>query len=111
MIIEIPEEFKKYPQLKGIFVGGCVDRGEGSSFRAKAHAHTDKNYPNQGWICVRSAKRLYMHDGRPSQLLWHELAHITTGHGHDDTWRKEMRRMGQPITAQYRKQKRGIYER
>lgn len=30
-IIEF-EEFKRYPDLKGVFVGGCVERGDGSSF-------------------------------------------------------------------------------
>ena len=111
MIIKIPDEFKQFPQLKGIFVGGCVDRGEGSSFRAQAHAHTSKTDKNYHWICVRSAKRLYMSDGRPSRLLWHELAHIITDHGHDDKWRAEMKRLGQPLPKQYIKKVKGVFER
>ena len=108
--VEYPA-FQHYPELKGVFVGGCVDRGDGSSFRAKAHAHTKE--PNKGWICVRSTKRLYVQGTtRPSKLMQHELAHILTGHGHDDTWRKEVRRLGGTInhweTKAWHRKRRGI---
>ena len=51
---------RQWKECKGIFVGGCVKRGEGSSFRASAHCHNDKcpQYPAFGWICFRSAKRI-----------------------------------------------------
>jgi hypothetical protein len=108
--VEYPA-FQQYPELKGVFVGGCIDRGDGSSFRAKAHTHTKE--PNKGWICVRSAKRLYVHGtNRPSKLMLHELAHILAGHGHDDTWRREVRRLGGTInyweTKAWHRQRRGI---
>jgi hypothetical protein len=108
--VEYPA-FQQYPAFKGVFVGGCIDRGDGSSFRAKGHAHTKE--PNHGWICVRSAKRLYVRGtNRPSKLMWHELAHILTGHGHDDTWRKGVRRLGGSIhhreTKAWHQQRRGI---
>ena len=98
----------QWPEVKGVFVGGCVKRGAGSSFRAKAHAHNVKGGTHFGWICFRSAKRLGEVTGdvitKPSQLLWHEYAHILTpNHPHDDTWRKKMKELGQPITEQYRK--------
>ena len=81
--IKVPEALKPYG-VKGIFVGGCVLRGEGSSFRAKAHAHAiipgTRNYYGDGkflgWVCVRSAQRLFTSSGKISQLLWHETAHI-----------------------------------
>ncbi|MDP3722605.1 MAG: hypothetical protein Q8R91_03795, partial [Candidatus Omnitrophota bacterium] len=61
---------------------------------------------------MRSAKRLYVQGtNRPSKLMWHELAHILTGHGHDDTWRKEVRRLGGAInhweTKEWHRQRRG----
>ena len=100
-----------WSQVKGIFVGGCVKRGVGSSFRAKAHAHNFKIDPYFGWICVRSIKRIGETQGhtiiKPSALLWHEYAHILTpDHYHDDAWRAKMKELGQPITEQYRKKKR-----
>lgn len=124
-IVPFPE-FEKYRAqgFKGVFVGGCVERGDGSSFRAKAHAHNEqyvkigsskvmdengnpKEWKHFGWICVRSAKRLYTRPGQPSNLMWHELAHILTpGHSHDDVWRAKAREFGVYIGKRYAKQRR-----
>lgn len=103
-----------WPEVKGIFIGGCVERGVGSSFRAKAHAHNANKEPYIkyfGWICVRSIKRIGETSGqvvtKPSRLLWHEYAHILTpNHGHDDTWRAKMRELHQPMESQYDKKTR-----
>lgn len=123
-VVQIPESM---PEVEGIFIGGCVERGVGSSFRAKAHAHNTKNTArcfdfHSGWICIRSLDRIGewhgvpQEDGstliiidKPSRLLMHEYAHILTpNHSHDDTWRRAMKRLGQPITKQY--QKHGLEE-
>jgi hypothetical protein len=105
--------------VKGIFAWGCVSRGEGSSFRAKAHAHHRKGDPYFGWICFRSTKRLpalaALIDrewdaevvGKPNRILMHEYAHVLTpDHAHDDAWRSVMRRLRQPIPKQYSKKPR-----
>ena len=100
-----------WSEVKGIFVGGCVKRGVGSSFRAKAHAHNMKTDKFFGWICVRSLKRVGEIQGKtivkPSRLLRHEYAHILTpDHYHDDIWRSKMGELGQTIPKQYEKKKR-----
>jgi hypothetical protein len=106
-----------WPEVKGIFVHGCVERGIGSSFRHQAHAHTSTRDPNYHWICVRSHRRLYamrrddltglwVPTDRPSRLMWHEYAHVLTDAGHDDRWRGKMQELGQPIPKQYKKRKR-----
>jgi hypothetical protein len=86
-------EFDKYPQFKGLFVGGCVDRTDKSAFTERAHAHSDPPY--KGWICVDAAEPLYIGGTKkPNMLMLHELAHLLSKHGHDDVWRKRVRELG-----------------
>lgn len=101
--VEFPE-FAGHPEVAGVFVGGCVDRGDGSSFRAAAHAHTDE--PNKGWVCVRSPRRLRTAAGGPSQVMLHELAHVLTGDGHTDRWRAMARSLGYRVQAHEQKRTR-----
>lgn len=86
------EPFEQHKQVMGVFVEGCVDRGDGSRFRHQAHSHTSGH--NKGWICVLSWRRLYNQDGKASALMLHELAHILSGDGHTDKWRKQLRELG-----------------
>ena len=85
-------EILKFPDVKGVFVWGCVERGDGSRFRAKAHAHTSGNY--WGWVCVLSAKRL-----SERMLMLHEAAHIMTCAGHTDKWRAKLLEIGGTLDA------------
>lgn len=83
---EWPDELK-HPEVKGVFVGGCVARGVGSRFRSKAHAHIHGEH--RGWICYLVARRL------KSRLLnLHELAHIVTREGHTKRWREYLLQIG-----------------
>ena len=86
----------------GVFVGGCVERGDGSSFRRKAHAHCTGAH--RGWICVRSPKRLRNAKGEPSILMWHELAHLVSDQGHTAKFEATMRALcGRSDVVTYRK--------
>jgi hypothetical protein len=76
-----------HPATTGIFAGGCVARGIGSSFRRSAHAHTHDAHT--GWICLRTARH-----ATNRALLLHELAHVITRRGHDDRWRTELLALG-----------------
>lgn len=78
--------------LKGVFVGGCVARGVGSRFRAKAHAHVKG--PHFGWICFLSAKWLHV-----PELWHHEIAHIVAGEGHTEFWRTMVIQLGGTLDA------------
>src|SRR5262245_38258019 len=89
---QYPACLQRSHALKGVFVGGCVERGVGSSFRAKAHAQS--HGPYRGWICVRKAERL-----ADDMLMIHELAHVVTGQGHTDTWRRKVLELGGTLDA------------
>lgn len=65
-----------WTDVSGVFVGGCVNRGVGSSFRAMAHTHTKRDELTFRWICVRSGRRVLTEAGKPSRLLLHEVAHV-----------------------------------
>lgn len=103
-----PDDLRRFPrEVAGVFAGGCVARGVGSRFRAKAHAHTSgKRF---GWLCFLSAKRL-----AARELVIHELAHLLAGKGHDDRWRAKVLELGGTIDEvpgllrSYRKRARGI---
>lgn len=93
-IVEYPElEAYRDRGFKGLWVKGCVERGEGSNVRYSAHTHKDGEF--NGWICVKGHSRLRRPDGKPTLLIWHELAHILSGsgHWHDKVWQNNMRNL------------------
>jgi hypothetical protein len=99
-----PPLLAPYPEVVGLFVGGCVERGVGSSFRHRAHAHNHSGDPWFGWVCVRGQRRLLTASGGLSQIVLHEVAHILTpDHGHDDVWRAKARSIGYRLPAHYQK--------
>lgn len=71
--------------FRGVFMGGCIERKEGSSIRRSAHTHGDKKGRYFGWICMKSSKpeRFVDNKGKLTNLAKHELAHIlSSGNGH-----------------------------
>jgi hypothetical protein len=81
-----------HPEVRGVFIGGCVERGVGSRMRAEAHAHTAGS--QRGWICILSAKRLACRE-----LLLHERAHVVTRQGHGPRWRAYLLQIGGTLDA------------
>ena len=63
--------------FRGVFMGGCIERKEGSSIRRSAHAHGNKDGKYFGWICMKSKKpERFVNKGKLTNLAKHELAHI-----------------------------------
>jgi len=62
--------------FRGVWLGGCIERKEGSNIRRSAHSHSKKdNY--FGWICMKSAKpERFISNGKLTNLAKHELAHL-----------------------------------
>lgn len=93
------------PGVVGIFLGGCVERGVGRISdrplicQESAHAHI--NGPYVGWVCFQMPSDL-----NNKHLRMHELAHILTGQGHTDAWRRKMIELGQTIPERYKKKPR-----
>lgn len=98
------DEYRNKSILKGVFLGGCIERGDGSSFRARAHAHIVGD--RQGWICVRGRKRLMTKTGKPSNTMLHELAHLISLQGHTDKFREVLRSLGGKCLNNAKKRKR-----
>jgi hypothetical protein len=92
---QVHHEIEKYREVKGIFCGGCIERGDGSAFRAKAHAHTRLLDPHRGWVCVRGPKNLLS-----ISLMLHEAAHIITEQGHTFKWMQKYVEIGGNIDSE-----------
>ena len=82
-----------YPELGcvwGIYLGdGCVSGANPLEWqRIDAHAHSHEDDEWRGWICIASPRDVRTPKGKPTQLLWHEVAHILARNGaHGTKWR------------------------
>lgn len=84
-----PLELRQSFAVKGVFVGGCVQRKHfGKYSMAYAHAH-HHSVNHEGWICFRDASHLSNH-----WLVLHELAHLVARQGHTAAWRKCLLKLG-----------------
>ena len=78
---------------RGVFLGGCIERKEGSNIRPSAHCHChiskkefegsiktkDGRYRSKwfGWVCLKSSNpEKLVRDGKVTNLFKHELAHL-----------------------------------
>lgn len=86
--------------VRGIHIGGCID-GNPLPPDVVAHAHLGSSYPKGyiGYICARSKSDLF-------EALLHELAHLAADSGHDEKWRKSLRKLGGHVPAANRKKPR-----
>jgi len=101
---QFPKWIRNVKELKGIFVGGCVDKNVGIGDDHIAHAHSANGDPYQGWICLR----LKFHLTNKLTML-HEVAHLiankmpaTPPHGRK--WKQALLELGGTFKAfQYRR--------
>ena len=99
-------ELLAHRSVRGLSVGQCVD-GSPLPPSVYAHAHQYPKDSNRGWVCIRSPRHVLRPGSQEvSTTVMHELAHLLAAAGHDDSWRRTMRELGQPIPAAYRKSKR-----
>jgi len=92
--------------IRGVHIGKtCVD---GTPFDPGelAHAHInhrdrkpDSGRATLGWICARSLTAL-------REYLVHEIAHLASDSGHDERWRKSVKRLGGRVPAAYKRKPR-----
>ena len=86
--------------VRGIHIGGCVD-GSAIPEDKAAHAHLTGSSPKWaiGYICAQSIPDL-------EYALLHEVAHLAADSGHDDLWRRRLKRLSGRVPAAYRKRPR-----
>lgn len=90
--------------FRGVHIGpACID-GTPLDKDEMAHAHTKTGKQESkafttGWICARSLSALRNH-------LVHELGHLASDTGHDDRWRRSVRRLGGRVPAAYKRKPR-----
>ena len=87
-----------WTEVKGIFVGGCVERGDGSSFRhRRTRTHTAPTTPG---LDLHSRSQACGAERQAARLLIHEYAHILQpSAGHGPAWQKRVALLGAPSEA------------
>lgn len=102
-VYPIPPSWNWPAKIKGVFVGGCVEHGEGiwRTPGMAAHSHLNRG-PAQNWICLTEDRFLLMVDGsgRPNPVLTHEAGHVVTGQAHTREWAATVRKMGGIVLPQ-----------
>ena len=89
-----PEYLKKFKELQGICIGGCIDPNHKIDKEHDAHAHAHFIDPHRGWICLR-----YKYQFREKFLMLHEMAHLIANKlsfipDHGKEWRKVVKEIG-----------------
>lgn len=86
----LPKYIGQFKCVKGIAVGGCVDRRDSIEKENTAHAHNYQEDKYFGWICVR-----FNYSLRDKKTILHEIAHlIACGRGHDKVWKDTVVKIG-----------------
>lgn len=81
----------------GVFVGGCVDERLSSSIweSSRAHAHNYTKDPWFGWVCIVKWEDTLTRNGKPTDILIHEIAHLMCPNQlHSPKWKRTVVRMG-----------------
>jgi hypothetical protein len=67
---KFPIEVRHHQCLKGISIGGCVNKKRKIGKHATAHAHCRINDKYRGWICFHDKSQI------KTQTIYHEVAHL-----------------------------------
>lgn len=105
--VPVPDHMKP---ATGIFLGGCVrvgdvcelPKGRRGGPAPLAHAHTGGEF--KGWICFQLPE--YFYGANYHHLRMHELAHIISGEGHTDRWRRALEALGEEVPAHHQPRRR-----
>jgi hypothetical protein len=81
----------------GVFVGGCIDERNGWREWTvnQSHAHSHSKDAWFGWICIENPKHVLTPQGKITNTLAHEIAHMMVpNQGHTPKWKREIIKMG-----------------
>jgi hypothetical protein len=103
---EFPKCVQKFKELKGICIGGCVDKDVSfTNDDCWAHSHSNSYDKYTGWICLH-----YKYQLKHKLLLLHEVAHLIANkqkntHHHGTRWKQAVSYIGgtyKAYTYQYK---------